>query len=81
MPEHKDDEIKSDDQPARESSADDDDDDDEEEEEREHPSATSSGQGAEPQIASVKEKIGEGRDNLQRRGGWFRRRTSGSEKS
>lgn len=36
--------------------------------------------GGEARITPVREKIGEGRDNLRRRGGWFRRRTDGSEK-
>ena len=36
--------------------------------------------GDEPSVGSVREKIGEGPDNLRRRGEWYRRRTGGSEK-
>ncbi|MDT5157875.1 MAG: hypothetical protein QOC61_37 [Acidobacteriota bacterium] len=79
MPEHKDDEIKkndeikSDDQQEPESS--------DEEEEGERSSSSSSGQETEPQIASVKEKIGEGRGNLHRRSEWYQRRTGGSDET
>ena len=37
------------------------------------------GSGGEASIGSVREKIGEGRDNLRRRGEWYRRRTGGSK--
>ena len=31
----------------------------------------------EPRVGAVREKIGEGKDNLRQRGEWYRRRTGG----
>ena len=35
-------------------------------------------EGDEPRVGAVREKIGEGPGNLQKRGDWYRRRTGGS---